>query len=373
MAMGMGAKCVDLGFVEKAHPNALLSHLFPSKVGGKPAWLSLRPLPANEVLACGVCSRPCVFLLQIYAPLETETCFHRMFFLFICRDPNCCKTNNNANLVVLRSQLPRENDFYSGSPPEHAYEDGVIPVPAQFSSVCVVCGCAGGKRCAVCHQASYCSKHHQTMHWKAGHKHACKQGEHPHLHAHKCDLLFEEYEILIEDEVLTKSDEKEAESDDDEKPESECTKEYAEYLKSQTSKDDPVEFTAKELEKMALSDDQVDKTFAKFRQRIRIEPEQILRYDRGGDPLFVSDEFIPAAEDIPPCQCGAPRTFEFQVVSHLLHHLGVDSLCRSVDWGTLVVYTCSKSCDIGNNYVTEHVFKQDFSNTEIPEITQAAK
>ena len=57
---------VELGFVEEeTHACYLESHYFPSKVGGKPAWLALQGLPSSEQLACGVCGNPCVFLLQV--------------------------------------------------------------------------------------------------------------------------------------------------------------------------------------------------------------------------------------------------------------------------------------------------------------------
>ena len=40
---------------------------------------------------------------------------------------------------------------------------------------------------------------------------------------------------------------------------------------------------------------------------------QVLRYQRGGEVLWVSEEGLPTPGDIPPCVCGAPRVFEFQV------------------------------------------------------------
>ena len=47
----------------------------------------------------------------------------------------------------------------------------------------------------------------------------------------------------------------------------------------------------------------------------------------------------------------------------MLVHLGVDKMEQSIDWGTLLVYTCRDSCDIGNEYHSEFVWKQDFSHT----------
>lgn len=59
---------VVLGFLEEAERWRLLSPQFPSKVGGKPAWLSLRGLPELAQLECEICRLPLVFLLQVRAP-----------------------------------------------------------------------------------------------------------------------------------------------------------------------------------------------------------------------------------------------------------------------------------------------------------------
>lgn len=59
---------VDLGFLEEAEPWRLQSSQFPSKVGGKPAWLSQRGLPSLSGLECEMCGLPMTFLLQVSVP-----------------------------------------------------------------------------------------------------------------------------------------------------------------------------------------------------------------------------------------------------------------------------------------------------------------
>lgn len=56
---------VVLGFLEEAEPWRLLSTQFPSKVGGKPAWLSQKGLPSLPELQCEKCRLPMAFLLQV--------------------------------------------------------------------------------------------------------------------------------------------------------------------------------------------------------------------------------------------------------------------------------------------------------------------
>lgn len=116
-----------------------------------------------------------------------------------------------------------------------------------------------------------------------------------------------------------------------------------------------------ELEKMATSESVDDKVFRKFKERIKTNPDQVLRYHKGGQPLWVSVDHIPEETDIPSCSCGAKRQFEFQVMPQMLSHLQVDQLGNSLDWGTLCVYTCSNSCQIGNTYHPEFIWKQDYA------------
>jgi pre-rRNA-processing protein TSR4 len=168
---------VELGFVENAEEFLLKSRFFPSKLGGRPAWLSLESLPTTEELSCCECSQPTSFLLQISSPMpqKLET-FHRTIFIFVCSNPNCCKPNSNKNFHVFRSQLPRENKFYSTEPaPEIPVENEVDA--SMYNKLCVVCGCLGPKTCSKCHNVNYCCKGHQALHWKKGHKASCSSGK----------------------------------------------------------------------------------------------------------------------------------------------------------------------------------------------------
>ncbi|XP_026936389.1 programmed cell death protein 2 isoform X2 [Orcinus orca] len=290
----------ELGFVEAAPAWRLRSEQFPSKVGGRPAWLGAAGLPGPAGLACALCGRPLAFLLQLYAPLPGRAdAFHRGLFLFCCRTPPCC-----AGLRVFRNQLPRRNDFYAYEPPSEdpPLETGES-VCLQLESgahLCRVCGCLGPKTCSRCHKAHYCSKEHQTLDWRLGHKQACTQeGETPE----------------------------------------------------------------EELDSMAKHESREDRIFQKFKTKISSEPEQILRYGRGIAPIWISGENIPQEKDIPDCPCGAKRIFEFQVMPHLLNYLKADRLGRSVDWGVLAVFTCAESCGLGTGYTEEFVWKQDITDT----------
>lgn len=57
-----------------------------------------------------------------------------------------------------------------------------------------------------------------------------------------------------------------------------------------------------------------DKVFNKFSKRIARNPDQVLRYDRGGTPLWITGQAKGNVVDVPNCQyCNGQREFEFQV------------------------------------------------------------
>ena len=165
---------VELGFVEEGESWRLHSKYFPSKVGGKPAWLDLFNLP-NEI-NCARCNKGCILLCQVYAPIEDkETCFHRTIFLFLCKNPECCENNYNGNFKVFRCQLERTNEFYSFNPPveDQNWEPDVKP---RLCTLCNVCGNKGASRCGKCKTTFYCTKEHQIIDWKSRHKGVCAKG-----------------------------------------------------------------------------------------------------------------------------------------------------------------------------------------------------
>ena len=55
-----------LGFVDPpASPSDLLRHRFPSKVGGRPAWLDPLRLPTADQITCPATGRVLQFLIQV--------------------------------------------------------------------------------------------------------------------------------------------------------------------------------------------------------------------------------------------------------------------------------------------------------------------
>lgn len=169
---------VELGFVKKTTAWKLRSKFFPSKIGGKPAWLTLNNLPEPSDLLCKDCGNPYVFLLQLYANIdENDNTFHRSIFVFMCSNGKCIKKFSNDNFVVFRTQLPRKNDFYSYEPPVMDEKSSSSPSAEQYQTLCDVCGCKAVLECEKCSKKNYCSEYHRKADWDWKHKELCGTGK----------------------------------------------------------------------------------------------------------------------------------------------------------------------------------------------------
>ena len=178
---------VELGFAEEIDDDdavrrlQMTSAFFPSKIGGAPAWLNLQNLPDSNRMLCKICKKPMAFLLQVYAPIPHDRSFLRTIYLFCCKDGKCHVNNRSDCFLVLRNQLKRENRFYNFHPPPDLDEIKELSLesvsdefkPKAWTNLCDVCGCRGDKKCSNCLMAQYCSREHQTVDWKSGHKKLC--------------------------------------------------------------------------------------------------------------------------------------------------------------------------------------------------------
>ncbi|XP_062155616.1 uncharacterized protein LOC133863605 isoform X1 [Alnus glutinosa] len=361
---------VILGFVEKPKTHwSLLRQLFPSKAGGVPAWLDPVNLPSGKSCVCDICGEPLQFLLQVYAPIEKEYAFHRTLFVFMCLSMNCLLRDQHEqwkrqpekpsrSVKVFRCQLPRFNPFYQSKPPRH---DGTDKPAGTGAALCSWCGTwKGDKLCSSCRTARYCSEKHQVMHWRSGHKVDCQRmiissdrngASSANLQKVASNTLWAEYEMIIgnESEFSTEIVESNA-----------CTN----SLVSKDKNDDPMK------SHINFEGDDEKKSWASFQECIAKAPEQVLRYCRDGSakPLWPMSSGRPSKADIPKCKyCGGPLCFEFQILPQLLYYFSVKNDVDSLDWGTIVAYTCEASCEGNVAYKEEYAWVQlSVSSATVP-------
>ena len=142
---------------------------------------------------------------------------------------------------------------------------------------------------------SYCGQLHQKLHWKAGHKASCgKSGK------------FDSDSFWCLKEGLLEMEE---EPDSDEDPDME------KYERLATEAGNGSMAAVEGLDEVE-SEQVEDKICERFRARVRRAGDQVVRYERGGEPLLCTSL---ALDPPPPCQhCGSNRTFEFQACTIVL-------------------------------------------------------
>ncbi|KAL8548765.1 hypothetical protein ACS0TY_007869 [Phlomoides rotata] len=349
---------MSIGFPEKPkNPWSLRRQYFPSKAGSYPAWLDPINLPSGKSSLCDFCSEPLQFLLQVYAPLDDESTFHRTLFVFMCPSMVCLLRDQHEqwkrhpetqlrSVKVFRCQLPRVNSFYSSDAPS---EDGSHHPLTSGAMLCNWCGTwKGNKICSSCKRTRYCSVKHQAAHWlsgKSSHKDLCRQLEISGTESEfaASNSLWPEYEITNEDEC----DLDEEMSNDNQPSSSLITR----RLTDNTYKS-----------WMTYFEGSADKrSWASFQERISRSPDQVLRYSSSAQakPLWPVFSGRPSKVDIPKCQnCGGTRAFEIQILPQLLHFFNVKNDQDSLDWATIVIYTCEASCGGGTSYKEEFAWVQ---------------
>ncbi|KAF8387765.1 hypothetical protein HHK36_026420 [Tetracentron sinense] len=155
--------------------------------------------------------------------------------------------------------------------------------------------------------------------------------------------LWPEFEIIIEDECAFDSEVSEDNA-------------YASALVSKEQMDETVKSLLDNFE-----GDSDKRSWASFQERIAKAPEQVLRYcrDANAKPLWPVSSGRSSEADIPKCKyCDGPLGFEFQILPQLLYYFGVKNDADSLDWATIVVYTCAASCEASVGYKDEFAWVQ---------------
>lgn len=370
-----------LGFPEEVYPTAVLRHRFPSKLGGRPAWLDPVFLPTQQQLTCGATGQQLNFLLQVYAPLDEDEgqdgdhAFHRALFMFVT--PQGDNIHKPGTVRVFRCQLPRKNDYYAYEPPGEEDETPqslpdelktqslsrdpwrVLEAEAALAEAALNMKDESNNADSAATDAAAAQLKDLDIRpgggASAGVRLEARVGSKQFL------VLYPERELVVEPEDRESEEEQTA-----------VEKLLSEY---NTRVEEEGDLTEEELPPEIM--DQIEQThtlerkhFAMFQARIDAAPEQAIRYcfKPGARPLWPSPTNIPSPSDIPHCpHCKSLRRFEFQVMPQLINSLEQDELQEtSLDWSTLAVYSCPNSCAEGveamkrqgSAYVEEFVWVQ---------------
>ncbi|EMR08794.1 hypothetical protein PNEG_02964 [Pneumocystis murina B123] len=113
----------------------------------------------------------------------------------------------------------------------------------------------------------------------------------------------------------------------------------------------------------------LEKGFRMFIKKIRANPQQCVRYNRKGQPLYYSlkdllakkIEFSESENPLGKCQlCNSQNVFELQIMPNTINILEENVSIGDMLWGTIIIGTCSNDCipnlnDKGIGYTEEWV------------------
>ncbi|CDF32839.1 programmed cell death protein 2 [Chondrus crispus] len=324
-----------------------------------------------------------------------------MLYVAICPSASCQRRSDCV--TVLRAQLPQRNQCY---PYEAVEEPELIKEP----DVCVLCGFAAAKRCAQCHRVSYCARACQLQDWKLGHKDECAGGvTKDDMDARRVKCRLREMEIVTEQHPTpdTSDDEDDSEGEDAHvetlSPNGDASEGGGEQedAKAETlppsgdahpsgtvtrvstavNVDEmPVRGTFQDADGDELPEEIFrgrgrglganDASTSHFQRVVGYASSQVVRYEWDGLALWAARGG--RCGEAGACQrCGAPRVFEMQVMPQLAWYVRHDDaratieavaerLRDGMEWATIAVYSCSRSCPLGDVYAREMAWAQAF-------------
>ncbi|XP_068169588.1 programmed cell death protein 2-like isoform X2 [Antennarius striatus] len=305
-----------------------------NKVGGQPDW---SPLTTRQSPRCGCCGSPLVHAVQIYCPLDASP-FHRNLHLFACPGADC--GGGPECWKVFRSQCLETAVTTSR------------PTPAQEAPLSAT---------DWCDSADDWGTGEEEDGW-SGMKKVETEVSESDISSQLQDLSLgdsQEDIPMLRSFFISVVDESDLTGEEDDL-------QHAQQLLKDYEKREGVAVRALEggdgeekYEKASARHG--DGIFSKFMKKISLCPQQILRYCHSGEPLFISKPPPNMAELVPACGiCGGSRTFELQLMPALVSLLQMAGGGTELEFGTVLVYSCTKSCwmDESRSSVEEFCFVQ---------------
>ncbi|XP_029009473.1 programmed cell death protein 2-like isoform X2 [Betta splendens] len=310
----------------KRHQSSFLTN----KVGGQPDW---QPVLRRQFPRCARCGAPLAHVVQVYCPLEASP-YHRNLHLFACSGADC--SGRSESWKALRSQCL-----------ESEVEPSKV-APAQEASL---------SASDWCDSADDWGAEEGGDGWGGVKPNRRVEDEPPEDPAHSDMDVGSRLQVLrlgepLMDTSLLRSFFISVLDESDLLGEGYDLDHAQELLREYESREG---VTVGELNSKEGSggEEKYEKTrakhgdavFSRFMKNISLCPQQILRYCRGGKPLFISEPPSNMAQVVSACaSCGGSRTFELQLMPALVSLLQRTDGSAQLEFGTVLVYTCAQSC-----------------------------
>ncbi|KAK9475449.1 programmed cell death protein 2 [Dipodascopsis tothii] len=337
---------------------------FDTRIGGQPIWLQ-GTAADGQLGLCKVCGGAMAMLLQVNAALE-DTTYERMIYVFTCRNKKCRRKEGSVRAFrgVLRD-LAKEAETTAAAEAEARAaaeakaQAAAAPKPAvgsmifgdsSFGSAASPFGAApfgaGPSPFAKPAAAEPAADLAQSFADKLKVGLAEPAAAAPAQPWQTVADPYSSFYLYVESEVLSNEPDKEVAA----------LAAQAEALAADgAGPSGGDEWSAVPESSGGLA---IDHTFQKFADLVNENPDQVVRYERGGAPVLYSKTDALAkklaagggysAGHLPACpRCRSHRVFELQLMPYLIEYLedksGVDIL-NGMEWGTIMVGTCMRDC-----------------------------
>ncbi|KAL4158037.1 hypothetical protein PRNP1_003817 [Phytophthora ramorum] len=354
------------------------------KAGGTPAWYSEPPSEA-KTLTCTKCGKGLFLVAQVYAPVET----HRTLYVFGCNSMACTETPGSWRVLRDQAELVKETPVskeienvteqvdkvklaWGSDSDDSDWSDdeddsktqsqgaGLVDLEAllQQRDDAMMATTNTAKTASAPKKAEPVKQNDLS-----GNRNAF-----PALSIEVVDEPYEDYtsehdfahENKLLEQYMKQEEEEKATDIGDLRTVITNSKKKGGAAQSGGG----ASSTAESYEKTPAG----QRHMLRFQKRISRCPLQCLRYDYGGEPLW--PVVTPQSRKIPPCPgCGEGRSFEMQLTPTINYFLKVDEYAAAdsknplgstestadppkavvppggMDWLSLLVYSCSASCN----------------------------
>ncbi|XP_056596090.1 programmed cell death protein 2-like [Triplophysa dalaica] len=305
--------------------------------------LDLLPVITLQYPTCTLCQKTLSHVVQVYCPLAASP-YHRTINVFACTNPQCY--GKSESWIVLRSQC-LDDDIKALSGRE---ENSSAPSKESSMSRTDWCDEADDWGVEDEENTHTCSDPVQTlidsisvgMDVSSKLQGLCIDGGVDHQNAlpHTDVPTFKSFYLSVMEET-------DLYGFRDTGHENELLRQYEEREGVTVGETGSCESGEAPEEYETAKAKHGDEVFTHFMKKISLCPEQVLRYNWSGTPLFITDPPTNIKEMVPCCgHCGGLRIFEFQLMPALVSLLcSRDKSSESaLEFGTVLVYTCKNSC-----------------------------
>lgn len=344
-----------LGFVDEPDSDDIPASPLDTRLGGQPIWLHPDSPASPELMKCLNCHKQMPMLLQAYSTLDDKY-YDRVMYVFSCPEPGCRRKpgsvralrsirrdperevrekKRDAELKKIEEQQQKEKDEARARKKEAMGSIGSNLVGGDKGSNPFASANPFASKSGNPFAKSEDPFAKEVESEKAEETEAppsptdelisslqkTQLAEFDYKRDVSCPKFQHGHYLYTEQEYLTPESQREL---------PEGTKIEVEADDGETTDETAEAVIDKEYEKMV----NVDKHFHRFSDIVEHNPEQVVRYEFKGQPLYYADDEV--TKEVQELLKSEKKAFEFQVMPNAISQVS-DDIINGMEWGTIMV------------------------------------